>query len=79
MRRLSIDRAAGRWLMDDGDWTAQRDERIIGDYGFGRLAGNWPNLEITEAPTIAAQLQPPLTLIASDVEYLNALFNRLVP
>jgi len=79
MRRLSIDRAAGRWLFDDGDWTAQRAERIIGDYGFGRLAGNWPSLEITEAPTIAAQLQPPLTLIASDVEYLNALFNRLVP
>ena len=79
MRRLTIDRSAGRWLFDDGDWTAQRNERIIGDYGFGRVAGNWPSLEITEAPTIAAQLQPPLTLIASDVEYLNALFNRLVP
>ena len=79
MRRLTIDRSAGRWLFDDGDWTAQRDNRIIGDYGFGQIAGNWPSLEITEAPSIAAQLQPPLTLIASDVEYLNALFNRLVP
>jgi len=78
-RSASIDRTQSTWTFNDGDWFKTQDKIPAGDFGFGAITGHWPSLQITDAPTIANKLQIPFNLIATDVEYLDALFDHLVP
>ncbi|WP_196159950.1 hypothetical protein [Reinekea sp. G2M2-21] len=79
VRELNLSTELDSWQLLDGDWRLVIADIPAGDFGFGAITGQWPSLQITDAPQVAEQLQPALNAIAPDVEYLNALFTYLVP
>jgi hypothetical protein len=79
VKELLLDQATNQWHLVDGEWNLIKNDLAAGDFGFGKISGNWPSMTITSAPKVADQLQPPLHIIAPDIETLDALFNHLVP
>ncbi len=79
VRELTVDLANKEVNLNDGEWQMFRSDLPEGDFGFGQLSGNWPTLQFNNVPNVAAPLQSALSVIAPDVEYLDALFNYLVP
>jgi hypothetical protein len=79
VKELLLDPSLSQWHLVDGEWNLVKDDLPAGDFGFGIISGDWPSMSITTAPSVADQIQPPLHLIATDIETLDALFNHLVP
>ena len=79
VKELLLDNVQNQWHLVDGEWNLVKADLPAGDFGFGKISGDWPSMSITTAPTVADQIQPPLHLIADQIETLDALFNHLVP
>ena len=79
VRELTLDLPNESIQLNDGDWQWVRNELPNGDFGFGTLTGTWPTLQFSDAPTVAAPYLDVFSVIAPDIEYLNALFNHVVP
>jgi hypothetical protein len=79
VKELLLDNVQNQWHLVDGEWNLVKADLPAGDFGFGKISGDWPTMSITTAPTVADQIQPPLHLIADEIETLDALFNHLVP
>jgi hypothetical protein len=78
LRTIDINPTAQRWVMDDGDWNQFLGDTATDGYGFGKISGAWPSMQILEGPAVAQKLQYSLNLLSSDLVTLNALFRHLV-
>jgi hypothetical protein len=79
LKEIDVNPSEQTWQMTDGDWNQLLGDVNTAGYGFGKLSGSWPDLQIIEGPTVTDKLQYPLDLLSEDMVILDALFRRLVP
>ena len=79
VRELALNLKTPMVSLNDGEWKFVRGAVPTGDFGFGQLTGEWPTLDFNNVPSVAEPMQSAFTVIAPDVEFLDALFNHLVP
>ncbi|WP_028671669.1 hypothetical protein [Saccharospirillum impatiens] len=75
---LALEPSNQQWALTDGDWIIQIDGEPEQSYGFGVLNGDWPGLSLNSAPDWTTPLNTDLTLLRSNLEWIDALRRELV-
>lgn len=66
--RLAIATEQAQWQLVDGFWQVRTDDAPNLSFGFGKLAGTWPELDLTEAPPVASELGGHLRILGKQLE-----------
>lgn len=77
-RELRFDTTLKQFHLIDGQWRHDISGEPPQLYGYSDMRGQWPDLRLTEAPEVAAELNHYLTELGNSLEWMNALQAALV-